>query len=54
MPEHVIGTFTRERETKNTIVFSRDVNGRKESQYVHKSVLVSSDPDEIEVVVRFS
>lgn len=53
MPEHVIGTFNKERETKNTVVYSRDNNGRKESQYVQKSVLNGSNPTSIEVVVRY-
>jgi hypothetical protein len=53
MVDKVIGKFSKERETKNTVVFSRDNNGRKESQYVQKSVLEGSNPTSIEVVVRF-
>jgi hypothetical protein len=54
MADHTIGTFTFERETKNTFVFSRDNNGRKESQYVHKSAFNGGErPDKIDVIIRW-
>jgi hypothetical protein len=52
--EQILGVFTRERETKNTVLFSRTTEtGRKESQYVPKIVFGDARPEEIEVLVRW-
>lgn len=54
MADHKLGTFTFERETKNTFVFSRtNETGRKEPQYVQKSAFDGERPDKIDVIVRW-
>jgi hypothetical protein len=52
--EIVIGVFTKEKETLNTVRYSRENElGRKETQYVPKSKLEGiGTPKQIEVVVR--
>lgn len=53
--EETIGTFTLERETKNTYVFYRTTEGgRREAQYVPKSFFNGQPaPQTIQVVVRW-
>ena len=54
MADHTLGKFTFERETKNTLVFSRtNEMGRKESQYIQKADLNGERPDSIEVIGRW-
>jgi hypothetical protein len=51
----VINKFEFERETKSTAVFVRENgSGRKESQYVQKSLFDGDEiPETIEVVVKW-
>jgi hypothetical protein len=52
--EQTLGLFQRERETKNTILFSRtNEGGRRESQYVPKAVFGDARPEEVEVLIRW-
>ena len=49
-----VGRFKFERSTKNTHVFFRDVNGRREPQYVQKITFPGTKvPDEIRVLIEF-
>ena len=48
-----LGTMTLQRETKNTYVYSREVNGRRETQYVMKSAFEGKPPAKIEIVIRY-
>ncbi len=48
-----VGVFEFERSTKNTHVYTRDVGGRKESQYVRKELLGSVVPTKVRVVLEF-
>jgi hypothetical protein len=50
--EFILGTFKLGRETRNTYVYTRDNEGRKESQYVPKAILNGQKPETIEVVIR--
>lgn len=52
--ERSIGIYEYERSTANTHRYARVEGGRKETQYVAKSVFRGADPpDRIEVVLRW-